>query len=97
MKYTDLRKLFRKVAENQFRRATEAAAAAGKTGVNPGWYAFWMKPRNLHEKYEFGYWLNFYLYRDMRQWASTYQKDWVPAIDKAYYSGNWELLNSLIK
>jgi hypothetical protein len=51
-----------------------------------------MNPRTLHERYEFGYWLNFYLYHDMRQYAQVNNKtDLVRKIDKAYYSGNWNL------
>jgi len=97
MDYDDFRKLFRKVAENQFKSAGEAVSAAKKLGVNPDWYAFWMKPRTLHEKYEFGFWLNFYLYRDMRQWAAAFRKEWVRIIDKAYYSGDWKLLKPYMK
>ena len=74
--------------------AGEAIKLAKSQGINPNWYAFWMNPRTLHEKYEFGYWLNFYLYQDMRQIASANKKaDLVKQLDKAYYSGNWKLVS----
>jgi hypothetical protein len=53
-----------------------------------------MNPRTLHEKYEFGYWLNFYLYHDMRQIAASNKNaDLVKKLNKAYYSGNWKLIS----
>lgn len=88
--YRDFQKLFRSVAEKQFTRAQQAVTLAKKLGINPNWYAFWMNPRTLHEKYEYGYWLNFYLYHDLRQWAAANRKELVHQLDKAYYSGDWE-------
>ena len=97
MKYEDFNKLFTSVAENEYARAGEAIELAKSQGINPNWYAFWMNPRTLHEKYEFGYWLNFYLYHDMRQIASANKKpDLVKQLDKAYYSGDWKLI-SMVK
>lgn len=91
MKYEDFTKLFKTVAEKQFSRAGEAIRLSKSYGINPNWYAFWMSPRTLHEKYEFGYWLNFYLYHDMRQWAASNKNmDLVKKLDIAYYSGDWK-------
>lgn len=66
LNYKDLQKIFAEMAEKQFKFAGEAIHLAKKLGINPGWYSFWMTPRTLYEKYEYGYWLNFYLYHDMR-------------------------------
>jgi hypothetical protein len=96
MGYNDFRKLFRQVAEKQFSSAGEAIKLAKSLDVNPDWYAFWMSPRTLHEKYDYGFWLNFYLYRDMRQAASSMNNnELVRKLDKAYYSGNWKLAGTL--
>jgi hypothetical protein len=89
MNYHDFQELFRSVAEKQFARAQHVITIAKNLDINPVWYAFWMNPRTLYEKYEYGYWLNFYLYNDIRQWASVNRKDLVRQIDKAYYSGDW--------
>lgn len=92
MKYPDFVKLFKTVAESEYSKAGQAIKLAKSMGVNPNWYAFWMNPRTLHERYEYGYWLNFYLYHDMRQYAQVNKKtDLVKNLDKAYYSGNWSL------
>ncbi len=94
MKYEDFNKLFKSVAEKEYAKAGEAIKLAKSQGINPNWYAFWMNPRTTHEKYEFGYWLNFYLYHDMRQIASANKNnDMVKKLDKAYYSGNWKLIS----
>ena len=91
MKYDDFTKLFKQVAEKQFSRAGEAVKLSRSNGINPEWYGFWMNPRTLHEKYEYGYWLNFYLYHDMRQMAvSNKNMDLVKKLDIAYYSGDWK-------
>jgi hypothetical protein len=89
LNYKDLQKTFSEMAEKQFKRAGEAIHLAKKLGINPEWYSFWMTPRTSHEKNEYGYWLNFYLYQDMRQWASDNRKELVRQLDKAYYSGDW--------
>ncbi|HCY42976.1 MAG TPA: hypothetical protein DHV48_16805 [Prolixibacteraceae bacterium] len=88
--YLDFQKLFRNLADTQSMRARQLVVIAKNLGINPNWYAFWMNPRTLHEKYEYGYWLNFYLYRDIRHWASVNRKNLVHQLDKAYYSGDWE-------
>jgi len=91
MKYDDFTRLFKSVAENLFSRAGEAIQLSKSYGINPNWYSFWMYPRTLQEKYEYGYWLNFYLYHDMRQWAASNKNmDLVRKIDIAYYSGDWK-------
>ncbi len=91
MNYNDFKKLFRSIAEKQFSRANEAIKIAKSHGINPDWYAFWMSPRTLHEKYDYGFWLNFYLYQDMRQLARANQNnEMVKRLDIAYYSGDWK-------
>ena len=91
--YKDLQKIFKTIAEKQFSRAGEAIKIAKSYGINPDYYSFWMNPLTLHEKYEYGYWLNFYLYNDMRDFAlANNNADMVKKLDKAYYSGDWKLL-----
>jgi len=45
----------------------------------------------LNEKYQYGFWLGFYLYRDMRNVAEMKgDRSLKMKLDKAYYSGNWK-------
>jgi len=95
MGYNDFQKIFRRIAEKQHARAGEAIQLARSFNINPDWYSFWMNPRTLHEKYDYGFWLNFYLYRDMRQVASARKdNEMIKKLDKAYYLGNWKLIRT---
>ncbi len=94
MDYWDYNSLFKAITEKNWERAQQVIAIAEKKGLTTGWYAFWKNPRTLHEKYDYAFCLNFYIYHDLRQWAKAkadYQL--TIQIDKAYYSGNWNLIN----
>lgn len=95
LKYADFQHIFKKLTENNWARAQQAIEIAQKYGTTTDWYNFWKNPRTLHEKYDYAYWLNFYIYQDLRQLAKS-KKDnlLVGQIDKAYYSGNWEAINN---
>jgi len=92
MKYCDFQKMFSDLTENMWIRAQDAIQLAKKSGVNTDWYSFWMQPHSLHEKYDYGYWLSFYLYHDLRDIAKTRNDTArIKLLDKSYYSGNWKL------
>jgi len=92
LKYNGLTGMFSALTGKMWARAMDAVRVARKEGLNPGWYAFWMQPHTLQERYDYGYWLNFYLYRDLRDMAKVRNDpDRVIRLDKAYYSGNWKL------
>jgi hypothetical protein len=93
MQFSDFQKIFSDITEKLWTRAAEAVNIAKQYNINPNWYSFFMNPRTLNEKYDYGFWLNFYLYQDLRFMANTRNdKDLLQIIDKAYYSGNWEIL-----
>lgn len=93
MRYKDFNQLFIGVAKAMWEKSQQAVVVARRNGLNPDWYSFWMQPRTIWQKYEYGYWLNFYIYKDLRQQADLNND---PArilqIDKAYYSGNWRVM-----
>lgn len=92
--YKGFSKLFAKVAEDIWLNALKAVEKAENIGVNTTWYAFYKQPNSIQEKYNNGYWLSFYLYQDMRYNARVKNNlSLVKKIDRAYYSGNWDLLN----
>lgn len=93
MSYDEMQELFKQSAQNSWRRAQKAIQVAEKYNLNTSWYAFWKQPRSQFEKYAYGYWLNFYLYRDLKQISSEAFMPDFPSIvdlDKAYYSGDWD-------
>ena len=93
MSYPDFQKLFKDITEKNWKRALQAILVAQKNGLNIDWYAFWKSPRTLWEKYDYSYWLNFYIYNDLRQMSKLkHDKKSTDKIDHAYYSGNWQEL-----
>lgn len=91
--YKNFNQLFTKVANEMWSKAQLVLSVAKKNQINTDWYAFYQQPHSLHEKYDYGYWLMFYLYRDMRH-AALVEGNTVKVtiLDKAYYSGDWSKL-----
>ena len=93
MKYEDYRKLHTFMSNNIWQQAENAMKVAESHGINTSWYAFMKKPKSENQKYQYGYWLQFYIYMDLIDQANrTGKKDKLVTIDKAYFGGNWELL-----
>lgn len=93
MSYDDVRNLFNTATDKIWNTSQQAIAVAQKMGISTAWYAFYKHPRSLFERYQYGYWLNFYIYKDLRHWGTLNgNESLVKEIDKAYFSGNWEEL-----
>lgn len=91
--YRKMSRIFRKTTCNIWKNAGRALKTAQKMDINTDWYAFWQQPRTLNEKYQYGFWLSFYLYRDMCHKAMINgNTDLKKKLDMAYYSGNWRKL-----
>lgn len=90
MQYVDMQDLFRKTADDMWKHALAVVEVARNRRMNVEWYNFYLNPRSVMERYQYGYWLAFYLYKDMKQ-AAMLQGDKQQALqlDKAYYSQNW--------
>ncbi|WP_254560024.1 hypothetical protein [Dyadobacter diqingensis] len=85
---------FKKVIEKNWQRAKQAIQIAEKAGLPTHWYNFYKKPIGLHQKYDYGFWLNFYIYRDLRDHFNAVSNvAQLKKLDKAYYSGNWNLMD----
>lgn len=93
MDYKDFRELFDRLVLDIQERAANAQRIAAKFKLNTSWYAFWKQPRTQFERYSYGYWINFYIYKDLRHLAKlNKQEEMVEKLDRAYYSGDWEPL-----
>lgn len=91
--YKDLLALNTAMADDLWQNAMQACEVAKRAGINPAWYALMMSPKSTQQKYAYGYWLQFYLYRDLLDWASRKSDEsLLNALDIAYYSGDWESL-----
>ena len=93
MAYEDYVILFKEVSENIWKKSQMAIEVSEKMGLNTEWYANFKQAYSVREQYHFGYWLNFYLYMDMRDVAiRNSNKELITQIDKAYFSGDWSIL-----
>jgi len=91
--YDDLVKLHTKVAEDMWHNAEEAVNVAKKEGLNLSWYALMMSPKSIRQKYDYGYWLQLYIYFDLRHQAKEKgDSKKVDRIDKAYFGHQWSKL-----
>ncbi|WP_020528186.1 hypothetical protein [Flexithrix dorotheae] len=92
MQPEDLNDIFEKSANQTWEQAQLAMKAAAKAGINYKWYAQYMYPKSLNEKYRFGYWLQFYIFSDFMNLAENKSSIDQNTIVKAYFGQNWKLL-----
>ncbi len=90
MRYADYSTLFKTITIKNWSRALLALKVAEKYKINTSWYSFYKQPHSLQEKYDYSFWLNFYIYQDLRYQARVNNNEaLLKKVDKAYYSGNW--------
>jgi hypothetical protein len=93
LQYEDYRKLHTTMSNQIWQGAESAMEVAGKFGINTSWYAFMKSPNSENEKYQYGYWLQFYIYMDLIDLSQRGKEGLtIEKIDRAYFGGNWELL-----
>ena len=93
MDYTAYRTLHKRMSNQIWSNAEIALKVAEDKGLNTSWYAFMKSPKSENQKYNYGYWLQFYVYMDLIDHAKR-KKDnkLINEIDKAYFGGNWNAL-----
>ncbi|MEE9369116.1 MAG: hypothetical protein V3V05_09690 [Pontiella sp.] len=93
MNYADYRKLNQTMACGLWSNAEDALKVAKKYRLNTAWYAFLMHPKTIQEKYSHGYWLSFYIYKDLNAYFNQQRKPQkITQLQKAYYGSNWKLM-----
>lgn len=93
MKYEDFKDLESKVSDAMWKNAEKAVEVAKSKKLNTKWYALMLQPKSTRERYHYGFWLQFYLYNDLKDLAErTNDKALASVIDKAYLQGKWELI-----
>ena len=91
-KYEDFTALMQTVADNMWTNAKKACMVAEINGINTTWYAKLKQASSIREKYHKGYWLQYYLYKDLEyQFMRNNEKESLTKLNKAYYSGNWDM------
>jgi hypothetical protein len=93
LNYDGLCGLKEKLAEDMWQQALCAVKVASQSGLEIKWYALLMHPKSVRQKYHLGYWLQFYLYRDLLGLATMKNDESnIQKISKAYYSSDWKSL-----
>lgn len=88
--YKEFVELMREVSNNMWSNALEAIEVAEKNNINTTWYANLKQAISTQEKYQKGYWLQYYLYKDLEyQFSRNKDKKALRKLNKAYYSGDW--------
>lgn len=91
--YDNYRSVMNTTSENMWAGAQQALRVAQKYKLNTFWYAKWMTASSVWLKYNNGYWISFYLYRDLKDlFMRTENKRMAKLTDLAYYTRNWKLL-----
>lgn len=91
--YNDFYHLQRKVSNQLYENAMVALKVAKKYRISVAWYTKFMKVTTLQDRYNNGYWLQFYIYRDLRNYfIRESSKDNLKKLERAYYSANWQQL-----
>jgi len=92
--YADYHQLKRRISDNMWANALLAEKVAIKFGLNVTWYAkLREESTSLWQKYSNGYWLQFYLYKDLQyHFLQKNDLENLKKLDKAYYSSSWEIM-----
>ncbi|MCB9310169.1 MAG: hypothetical protein H6567_08940 [Lewinellaceae bacterium] len=93
--YKKMQKLFKASTEKMWKNALNSLKVAEKYHLNTNWYSNFLHPKSLQEKYHNGFWLGYFVYRDLMQYAE-YKSDSAlkTEFQKAYFSSSWKTFNS---
>ena len=93
LKYKDYKNIYKKMAGVMFDNAMDGVQVAEKYGLNTNYYSFLMHPKSLREKFNNGYWLSFYVYRDIVKLAKLRKDIYLEKkVNNAFHTTNWKSL-----
>ena len=73
-----------------------AVRAASRLGLETKWSAIYGSPKSIRQKYDFGFWLQLYIYHDIIDMARrTGDASLEQNAARAYASSSWELLKKM--
>ncbi len=93
MSYQEMHQLYAKMAEGMWKNAENGLKVAKIYNINTAWFNDLSTPKSLREKYDFGFWLSYYIYhRLMEKVTITGNDQYRIKIQKAYFSTDWKSL-----
>lgn len=90
-KYKDYTSMMKKMSKSMWKNAMTAVQVAHKYNVQTLWYAKLMQAFSVRQQYNNGYWLQFYIYKDLEHaFMQRGDQEKLKQLTVAYYSGNWK-------
>ena len=90
-KYKDYTSMMKKMSKSMWKNAMTAVQVAHKYNVQTLWYAKLMQALSVRQQYNNGYWLQFYIYKDLEHtFMQKGDQEKLKQLAVAYYSGNWK-------
>ena len=90
-KYKDYTSMMKKMSKSMWKNAITAVQVAHKYNVQTLWYAKLMQALSVRQQYNNGYWLQFYIYKDLEHtFMQKGDQEKLKQLTVAYYSGNWK-------
>ena len=88
--YRNYRCLMRRISNAMWRRAEQAVIVAEYYGIHTVWYAKLKQAFSERERYHKGYWLQYYLYRDLAEkFSEEGRTDLLLRLHTAYHTAEW--------
>ena len=89
--YKDYLHLKVMMAENLWEQAHRAVRVAELSGLNTSWYSKLKQATSVREKYHNGYWLQYYIYKDLQDLClRTNNRELLKQITVAYFTSDWQ-------
>lgn len=90
-KYKDYTSMMKKMSKSMWKNAMTAVQVAHKYNVQTLWYAKLMQAFSVRQQYNNGYWLQFYIYKDLEHaFMQRGDQEKLKQLTVAYYSENWK-------
>ena len=81
------------MADSMWKQAQFAVKAASRLGLETKWYAIYGSPKSIRQKYDFGFWLQLYIYHDIIDMARrTGNASLKENVVRAYAWSSWDKL-----
>jgi hypothetical protein len=92
-KYIDYVQMQKAMSDNLWSNAQKALKVAGRYKLNTNWYAKFKQALSTQDKYQKGYWLQFYIFKDLQDYfLRKNDKEMLKKATVAYYTSNWEAM-----
>lgn len=92
-KYKNYLNLQKKISGQMWQQAQTALKVAVKNGLNINWYAKLFEVASVRAKYNNGYWIQLYIYKDLEDlFLRNKNSAMLQKLQQAYYSANWKAL-----